>query len=200
MTEDRYSTLVDSASRGDEPALDELLVQYLPMVEAFVQRHADRLHLRQEELGDLVQTACREALQGLRAEGFEYQGRGQFVCWLQRVVQTKLIQRRRFHLRERRDLRRVVQHDGEDPLSMADLCATFTTPSEVALRQEEQEQFAAAFEQLPEDYQQAIFLNKVIGLSHAEVGRELGRSEIASRQLLHRAKARLMVLVGMKAE
>lgn len=45
-----------------------------------------------------------------------------------------------------------------------------------------------AFESLPERWRTALWLSAVDGLSHAEIGRELGLSENAVNQLVHRAK------------
>ncbi len=45
-----------------------------------------------------------------------------------------------------------------------------------------------AFESLPERWRTALWLSAVDGFSHAEIGRELGLSENAVNQLVHRAK------------
>ncbi|HAM44889.1 MAG TPA: hypothetical protein DCM67_07730 [Propionibacteriaceae bacterium] len=46
----------------------------------------------------------------------------------------------------------------------------------------------SAFESLPERWRTALWLSAVDGFSHAEIGRELGLSENAVNQLVHRAK------------
>jgi RNA polymerase sigma factor (sigma-70 family) len=53
----------------------------------------------------------------------------------------------------------------------------------------------AAFDELPEDYREAITLHKLCGLSHAEIAERLGRSEGAVRNLVYRGISRLALLV-----
>ena len=49
---------------------------------------------------------------------------------------------------------------------------------------------------LPDEYRQVILLARIVGLSHADLAREMGRSETAVRTLLHRALARLAREMG----
>lgn len=190
-----HTTLVEQASRGEEPALEELLVLHLPRLEAFVRRHADQLALARDSLGDVVQSVCREALQLLARERFEYQGRGQFVCWLHRIAIGKLGYRRRANLVGKRDLRREEQAGTGYP-SLAEVSAEYASPSQVAANKEDRAALAAAMEELPPDYQQVIFLSKIAGLSGDELAAEMGRSNAATRQLLSRAMGRLALQLG----
>ena len=43
-----------------------------------------------------------------------------------------------------------------------------------------------------------ISLAKIVGLSHAEIATEIGKTEAASRVLLHRALARLGTVLSRK--
>jgi RNA polymerase sigma factor (sigma-70 family) len=43
----------------------------------------------------------------------------------------------------------------------------------------------------PENYREVITLSRVVGLSHREIGEQIGKNEGAVRVLLHRALARL---------
>lgn len=53
-----------------------------------------------------------------------------------------------------------------------------------------------ALGELPEDYREVILLARVMGLDHASVAAQMGRSETATRSLLHRALARLALLTA----
>jgi RNA polymerase sigma-70 factor (ECF subfamily) len=53
-----------------------------------------------------------------------------------------------------------------------------------------------ALAELPEDYRQVILLTRVMNLGHATVAEQMGRSETATRSLLHRALARLARLMA----
>ena len=56
---------------------------------------------------------------------------------------------------------------------------------------EQAERIERAFQGLPPDYREVILLSRIVGLSRAEAAREMGRSESAVRNLLHRALAQL---------
>jgi RNA polymerase sigma factor (sigma-70 family) len=75
--------------------------------------------------------------------------------------------------------------------SFSDCYATMITPSRHLLAREEIERFERSFEALPEDHREVISLARIVGLSHKEVGEQMGRSEEATRQLLRRALAGL---------
>lgn len=70
-----------------------------------------------------------------------------------------------------------------------------STPSRAAMGAEQLAAFEQVFDRLPEDYREVITLSKLVGLSHAEIAVEMKRSEGAVRVLLHRALARLGVLL-----
>ena len=65
----------------------------------------------------------------------------------------------------------------------------------VALAKEEVLLFEAAFDTLSDEHREVISLSRIVGLSHQEIGEQLGRSEAAARQLLHRALAALAVAI-----
>jgi RNA polymerase sigma factor (sigma-70 family) len=53
----------------------------------------------------------------------------------------------------------------------------------------------AAFDQLPEDYREAVTLYKLCELSYAEIAERMKRSEGAVRNLVYRGISRLALLV-----
>ena len=59
------------------------------------------------------------------------------------------------------------------------------------MAQEQADRVEAALERIPEDYREVIVLSRYAGLSHAEIGEEMGRSQVAIRSLLSRALAQL---------
>ena len=196
---DRHQTLVELVSRGEQPALNDLLAEHVPAIEAFVRRRGQMLPGARESMSDVVQSVCREALEDL-GDNFEYQGRGQFVSWLHKLALSKLIQKQRYHLAAKRDANRDQHGAGVntqgDPVTLGDVAATFCTPTKMAVAHEEQERLARAFDKLPEEYQQVIYLARVQGLPHKEIGQQIGMTPEASRQLLARAIARLALVMG----
>ena len=61
----------------------------------------------------------------------------------------------------------------------------------IAIADEDMERLRDAFTELSDDHRQVITLARVVGMSHAEIADEMGRSEGAVRVLLHRALVRL---------
>lgn len=64
------------------------------------------------------------------------------------------------------------------------------------MAREECEQLESAFERLPGEYREVLLLARIVGLSRAEIGERMGRSEGAARALLFRAQARLASLLA----
>lgn len=184
--EDRDRQLVERATRGDAVAADELLERHLPALRAFIRLRTSKAIRDRESQSDLVQSVCREVLQG--AERFEYQGEAAFRSWLYTTALRKLIERDRYWRSQKRDIDRELR--AEEP-SLLDCYATFATPSQDVAVREQMERIEAAFDALPDDYREVITLSRIVGLSHAEIARQMGRSEESSRQLLRRALVKL---------
>src|SRR6188474_2954663 len=108
---DNLRQLVARATAGDTPSLDALLLRYLPRLRAFVRVHSSQLVRQQESCSDLVQSVCREVLQG--AEKFEYRGDGPFRAWMFRTALNKILERTRSMTQQKRDVRREVPIDGD---------------------------------------------------------------------------------------
>lgn len=188
MEHNPHETLVTHASQGDAGAVDALLERHLPRLRAYVRLHAGPLLREKESCSDLAQSVCREVLQGMG--GFEYRGEAQFCKWLYQKALSKLQMRYRFYLAEKRSPARERAR-ADDSVVQREIHASFCSPSQVAIRNEDLLQLEQAFDQLPDEYGTVITHARVIGLSHAEIAQEMGRSELAVRALLHRALARL---------
>ena len=186
---DHTRELIAQASQGDAAALTRLLEEHLPKLRAFVRLRVGPVIRARETRSDIVQSVCREVLKDLAR--FEYQGEASFAKWLFGAALHKILERQRYHARQMRDVRR------EQPLE-DDLLAcyeTITTPSQVAIRKEQLQLFEETFDKLPEHYREVLTLSKIVGLGHAEIAQEMGKEEAAVRMLLHRAMAKLGVLL-----
>ena len=140
---------------------------------------------------DLVQSVCRDLLTDL--DRFEWRGEVAFKSWLFTRTLHKIYDRNKFYGREGRDPAREQQIPS-DPQMLSGFDSLLTA-SKVAIQREDVERLEQAFDQLPEDYREVITLSKMVGLSHAEIGERMGRSQQATRVLLHRALARLGTLL-----
>ena len=193
MTDDTEH-LARLAAGGDEQALAELLQRHLPAVRAFVRSHmAPQLRAR-ESTSDVVQSVCRELL--THQERFQHPGENGFVAWLYTTARRKIQNRARDLQREKRDAAREVQGLSDTTLGVLGAAyARISSPSGRVLRAEEVQRLEAAIDSLPEEQKEVITLAHLAGLSRADIGLQMGRSEEAVRSLLHRAKARLAILL-----
>lgn len=182
--------LVQSASRGDTSAVEQLLVRHLDSLHAYVRLRVGGVVAARESASDLVQSVCREVLQDLHA--FDYQNDEHFVHWLYTTALRKIRDRGRFHGRQRRDAgREVAADDG----ALLGAYATMQTPSRDAAANEEIDRFEVAFTHLSEEQQEVVSMARLMDLPHADIARHLGKSEGAVRVVLHRALARLARLM-----
>jgi RNA polymerase sigma-70 factor (ECF subfamily) len=181
------STTIQKATRGDAVALDALLERYLPQLRAFVRLRLGAGLRAKESSDDIVQSVCRQVLQDV--DVFEFRGEVRFKHWLYSAALRKIRDRYRFYHREKRSV------DRERPIDAALLreYVSFSTPSQAAMQKEELAAFEEVFDTLPEDYKEVITLSRLIGLDHAEIAAQMGRSEQSVRMLLFRALAKLGV-------
>jgi RNA polymerase sigma-70 factor (ECF subfamily) len=185
------SALVDSARRKEPGAIEQLLVQHLPGLEAFVRLRMGPVLRSLLTAPDLVQSVCREVLEDL--PGFEFRGEAPFRHWLYVRAENKLREKHRYHHAGKRSREQEVSLP--DASTFLPAYRTLCTPSRDLEVRETMQRVEAAFDQLPEDYREAVTLHKLCGLSHAEIAERLGRSEGAVRNLVYRGISRLALLV-----
>jgi RNA polymerase sigma-70 factor (ECF subfamily) len=180
----------DGAAAFDAETVEQLLVEHLPGLRAFVRLRAGPVLRSREAESDVVQSACREVLE--RAEGFRHGGSIGFRRWLYTTALRKILNKHEFHTAAKRDVRRDAP--AEDSLLLSTY-GNFCSPSGVAAAREELQRIEHAFEQLSPDHREVILLSRIAELSRAEVAGEMGRTEASVRNLLHRALAHLAQLL-----
>jgi RNA polymerase sigma-70 factor (ECF subfamily) len=184
---DSVEALVRRSSAGDRQALQALLERHLPALRAWVRLRAGPQVRAHESQSDIVQSVCRELLEGLA--GLEWRGEAAFRAWLFTAAVRKLVERQRHWQAARRDAAR--EQATPSGMDLAELYGTVLTPSRVAMAREDVTRLEAAFDELTEEQRDVLLLARVAGLSRAEIAERLGRTEDSVRNLLHRATARL---------
>lgn len=187
---DNSQDLILAAQDGDERALDSLLARHLPGLRVFVRARSGAQLRAKESCSDLVQTVCREALGSLQQ--YEWRGEGSFRHWLFTLALNKIQRKANYYAAARRDVRRERDPaglSGDDALYGA--YQNLFGPSQYAIREEAVARFETALDGLPEQYREIILLSRVVGMTNAEIGDQLGKSAEAVRVTLARALARL---------
>lgn len=200
MQED-FRSLFDRARAGDAAARGQLFERHLSGLRAYVRLKSGRLVRARESCSDLVQSVCREALADLsRVECDDEQA---FRRWLYRVGLHKILRRVDHHTAQKRDAAREVASaepdEGPGDAAVLGAYATFCTPSRAAAAREEVERVERAFDRLPAEYREIILQARLEERPHGEIAAELGKSVVAVRKLLSRARARLALLLDAEA-
>ena len=192
--------LVRRASKGDRPAIDDLLAMHLPGLRAFLRLRAGPVIRRRESVSDLAQSVCREVLE--QVDRVQYGDEPGFKRWLYTTALRKVLHRYEYYAAEKRNfLREQPQAPGSTASSaaastaIADLYRTFSTPSQHATRKEDLERVEQAFDALTEEQREVVTLAHVVGLPRGEIAQQLGKSEGAVRTMLSRAPAQLADLL-----
>ncbi len=190
-------TQLEQASRGDDDALSNMLVEYLPRIRAFIRLRMNADLRARECSADLVQSICVDLLRG--QEGFEYRDEPQLRSWLFSAALNKVREKQRFHGRDRRNHRRETPIDAPSDSphrDLADPYMSLATPSQAAMGAEFFARLDSAFDQLPEHYREVLTLARIADLPHIEIAERMDRSVGAVRQILGRALVSLADLLG----
>jgi RNA polymerase sigma-70 factor (ECF subfamily) len=156
------------------------------------------VHLRQspelrvkESGSDIAQSVCRELLEGL--ERFEWRGEEAFRGWLFTAALRKVADRAQHYRAAMRDLgrERNLEADAHAAELLCQAYGSLSSPSGHAIAREQAERIGLVFETLGEKEREVLTLARVAGLSRAEIGRRIDKSEGAVRVILHRALAKL---------
>jgi RNA polymerase sigma-70 factor, ECF subfamily len=171
--------LVFAAKGGDRPAFDELVRR--TYVDTYTL--ALRLTAHEEDARDVVQEAYLRAWKGLD----RFRGDAQFSTWMYRITANtaySTVKRRKRHRSEPLDLVDDVidLHPGSQPEDAAETQALLG-------------RLSGALEQLPPKLRVLVVLKDVYGLSHEEIGEELGISVAAAKVRLHRGRKKLRDLL-----
>lgn len=194
--------LVDRAVLGDAEALTSLLKTHGVPLHAELASRIGAAYQSVVDAADIVQITCIEAF--LRIRSFVPAGPDSFRQWLRRIGENNLRDAIRALERDKRPSphRQVIAtaDDGSYHMLVDQLPGTATTVSRAVQRNELRGVVEAALRQLPPDYEKALRLYELDGLSAQEVAKKLGRSHGAVRMLLARARDRLGELLGSESK
>jgi RNA polymerase sigma-70 factor (ECF subfamily) len=164
----REDRLVDRARRGDADAFGRLYEIHLDRIYRYVYYRVGS----SSEAEDLTEHVFLKAWEAIA----RYESRGlPFAAWLYRMAHNAVID----HYRARRPTTSIdetfdLEDERQNPVASAE--AFF-----------DREELKVAIGRLNPDQQTVILLRFTEGLSHAEVGKILGKSEGAVRVIQHRA-------------
>ena len=180
--------LLQQARRGDREALGRLLEAQRTALHRLAEgRLGERIEVR-VAASDIIQQTFLEAHRSF--EQFAGRDARDLAAWLQGILDHKVAGAVRDHtLLLKRDVRRERSLDdsqgGDAPLKQQ-LDAGFSSPSEKAIRGEEEQRLREALTGLPADQREAVRLRHLEGWALADIARHLGRSPAATAGLIKR--------------
>ena len=177
----------DDASRA---ALEAMLLRHLPAIRAYLRLNAGAAVRAEEWSGDLAQSVCREALEHGDAPRFDDDAA--FRRWLFTIAFHKVVDRARRAAVRRAAHGRPV--DDASDAALGEFYASRLSPSGEVAGRESIERLERAFDALPDEQREVLVLAKIAGLSQAEIGAQIGKSEEAVRKILSRSLARISTL------
>ena len=198
MPDTPVEQLVERAQRGDAEALSELLERFGLELQSNIERQIGARYRGKFDADDVLQVTLLEAF--LRIGSFQPGGSGGFAAWLRKIAENNLQDAIRELERNKRPspARQVAMTDQDASyVALVEQIATCTsTASRACAREELKRGVDAALRELPPDYEQALRLFELEGLSGEDVAERMGRSHGAVRMLLARARERLAEVLG----
>jgi RNA polymerase sigma factor (sigma-70 family) len=157
------------AARTDAEAFARLYDRYVQRLYHYCYHRTNNVR-DAEDLTSQVFLAAMEAFPHYRQDGH-------FAAWLFTIARNKVVD----HYRRAADL----------PLEEAVLPSAHSDLASEAESSQQRESLLRALRELPEDEQELIRLRYAAGLSFAEIGRALHKSEDAAKKTLYRLLGRL---------
>ena len=189
MTESPTSTftLLEQARSGDREALSRAFEKHQRRLAVLIYYRLPGGARHFDEVEDLVQETFFRACRDL--DRFTWQSPDSFFRWLAQIAGHVVIDRARYHARERRAGEEVRFRSDSNPAGPEP--ADTVTPSRLLARKEAVERLLELLDALPDDYREALVLAKVEGCSTVEIAARMGKSREAVALLVYRALKRL---------
>jgi RNA polymerase sigma-70 factor (ECF subfamily) len=187
--------LLESVTRGDRQALEELLARHRPNLRAFVEVRLDARLATRLDPSDVVQEAQLEVAR--RMDDFLRRRPMPFHVWIRKTAYERLLDLRRHHHRARRSVEREAALPDRSSLLLArPLLTGGPSPSQQLQARELTERVARAVERLSEADQEVLLMRHGEGLPFEEVACLLGIEPDAARKRFGRALIRLQAVLS----
>ena len=188
-----YSRFVDeltAARDGDKAALSRLIGRIEQQLRSYPDRQLGEDLRAKIRSSDILQESLIQVLQSI--DQFEGTTESQFYGWVTRIIENTVRQQGRYFDASKR---RLPSSDSQRGMIARALSISPGTPSAEVLKVEELELLKRAIASLPDDYRRTIELSVLEGRELPAVAAELGRTEAATRMVLSRARAALVLAV-----
>lgn len=180
-TPDPESTavLLQRIRAGDERARERLLERYLPVLRRWAHGRLPAKARGFADTDDLVQITLVRVLKQL--ERFEPRHEGAFLAYLRRILINAM----------RNEIARAATRGRQEEPGEG-LTDAGPSPLEAAIGRDLLDRYEAAFDQLGEEQQEAVFMRVEMGLGYDEIAEAMGKNSAnTARMIVARALARM---------
>lgn len=182
-----HQDLLERARSGDRSALDDLLLHHHARLQAVARAEIGEELRARVRTSDILQSAMVEVCDSLG--DFRGDDEDAFAAWTARILRNNVRDAVRYFAAGRRAADRESTgeflsriYDRRDP-----------SPTAEAEAKDEFVRIGRALVRLPQDYRRILLAKMQRDPSHAELAEEMERSEGATRVLLARARAALLI-------
>ena len=191
LTQVDVEAMVRDARAGDSHALGQLYDTYRDRVARFATGRLGDPEKAEDVTSETFEAVCRN----LRS----YRAGTDFEAWLFTIAHRRVAD----HFRRRYRRHEVTLDEASSPAdggqALPGILLAVAGPEEAVLAAERRAEVAGAFRRLRPDQQEVLALRVLGGLSAAQVGEVLGKSEGAVRVAQHRALRSLREAMGVTA-
>ena len=189
-----FLDLLNAVRGGDIAVRDQLLIRCEPWLRVLARMQIHSGLKGKFSESDVVQQTLLEACRDI--PDFRGQSEGELLAWLRRILAHVISHEvRRYRGTQQRDIQREVSLEAaleQSSLRLRELLAAKdTSPSDCAVRQEQEIRLAEVLGKLSAEHQDVILLRNLERLSHEEVAKRMGRTVGAVRMLWVRALTQL---------
>jgi RNA polymerase sigma-70 factor (ECF subfamily) len=182
------NALLEQARQGDREALGRLLEAQRAVLHRRAERQLDGRIAVRMDTSDIIQQTFLEAHRSFQQ--FAGQDARQLAAWLEGILDHKIAGAIRDHaLLQKRNVRRDRSMDdshGRLASLKQQLDGGLSTPSQKAIRGEQEQLLMQALSVLPHDQREAVRLRHLESWSLSDIARHLGRSPAATAGLIKR--------------
>lgn len=192
--------LLQSAKRGNDDAVNNLLERHRNAIRKMVQMRMDKAVAGRVDASDIVQDVMLDASQ--RLSEFIQKSPMPFHLWLRQLAKDRLIDAHRKHRGAQRrsvdkEQRLNVQYADQSSLNLAAQLQDYElTPAAATLRKELEQRFLQALDQLEDDDREIIIMRHQEHLSNSDVALALDLSAAAAGMRYLRAIRKLRDVLG----
>jgi RNA polymerase sigma-70 factor, ECF subfamily len=191
LTQVDVEAMVRDARAGDSHALGQLYDTYRDRVARFAIGRLGDPEKAEDVTSETFEAVCRNLP--------SYRAGTDFEAWLFTIAHRRVAD----HFRRSYRRQEVALEEASNPAgggqALPGTLPTVAGPEEAVLAAERRAEVAGAFRRLRADQQEVLALRVLGGLSAAQVGEVLGKSEGAVRVAQHRALQSLRTAMGVTA-